>query len=560
MKAILLVEYGLTLVAAVIVLSVPSFARPDRVRKLWFLFGRLANRRALSIIAVGVFALSLRVAVLPRMPVPEPQIHDEFSYLLAADTFASGRLTNRTHPFWTHFESFHINQQPTYASMYPPAQGLVLAAGKVFAGNAWVGVLVSVSLMCAALCWMLQGWLPARWALLGALIAVVRISTFSYWGNSYWGGAIPAAGGILVLGALPRLLQHTSQLRDVLALGFGVIILANSRPYEGLILCLGVTIAILPTIFRRRLFSAKSLLKPPMLVLLLLLITTAVMMGYYFWRVTGSPFRMPYQINQQTYAMGQALLWQSPRPGLQYRHREMRDFYEAWLEAQVRARSTLRGFLTNILGKIGGTGMFFLGPLLTLSLVGLPRALLDRRIRMLIIIGGVGTLGLLAETWFQPHYVAPFTGLIYVLLLQSMRHLRFSRWRGRRVGQSLVLIIPFVAVLMAVFVLIRLPAIPVHDPSFGSWCCVQTGPTDRSRLLASLHSKGGRHLVIVQYGAAHDVDAEWVYNEADIDNAQVVFARDMGAAENAALIQYFGDRKVWLLEADDTPPTVRPLR
>ncbi len=79
MKAILLVEYGLTLVAAVIVLSVPSFARPDRVRKLWFLFGRLANRRALSIIAVGAFALSLRVAVLPRMPVPEPQIHDELS-------------------------------------------------------------------------------------------------------------------------------------------------------------------------------------------------------------------------------------------------------------------------------------------------------------------------------------------------------------------------------------------------------------------------------------------------------------------------------------------------
>jgi len=40
----------------------------------------------------------------------------------------------------------------------------------------------------------------------------------------------------------------------------------------------------------------------------------------------------------------------------------------------------------------------------------------------------------------------------------------------------------------------------------------------------------------------------------------VVFARDMGAADNAALIQYFGDRKVWLLEADDTPPTVRPFR
>src|SRR5580704_8327557 len=205
--------------------------RPLLLEKAELWLRKTSQHKKFWLAAFILGVILVRISLLPWIPVPVPSVADEYSYLLAADTFAHGRLTNPASPMWVHFETFHVNMQPTYQSTYPPAQGTALAIGQVLTGLPWIGVLLSTALMCGAIYWMLLGWLPAPWAWLGGAFACVRFGVFSYWVNSYFGGAIAALGGALVFGALPRL-RRELKAPAALILASGLLVLANSRPLE----------------------------------------------------------------------------------------------------------------------------------------------------------------------------------------------------------------------------------------------------------------------------------------------------------------------------------------
>jgi hypothetical protein len=508
-------------------------------------FARLARRRRLAIALVGLSVVVIRVALIPILGIPEPAAHDEFSYLLAADTFAHGKLTNPTHPMWIHFESFHIIQKPTYMSIYPPAEGLVLAAGQLL-GHPWIGQVLVTALMCSALCWMLQAWLPPTWALLGAALAVLRLGILSYWMNGYWSASIVALGGALVLGAWPRLRKRL-RTRDALLLSFGLVILANSRPYEGLIFAIPVACAMLFWILGKKRPAFGRSLGRVVAPVFFFLILGSLATCYYYYRVTGNPFRMTYQVDADTYAGGPFFLWQTPPPQNVHQDKVIRSFYR-WELTVFEASRTPSGYLRRAAEESLSWWQFYLDPLLTLPLIALPFVVRQRKMRLPLLICAAMVAGLSVETWHSPHYFAPATCALYLVLVQGMRHLWHYSLVRQPLGRALVRAIPVLACAM---ILVRLTAVVAHVSIENAW---PRGNLERASTVRQLRNIPGRQLVIVGYGPGHNLDHEWVYNAADIDAAKVVWARDMGNSGNQELLNYFKDRQVWRVNADTSPP------
>jgi hypothetical protein len=483
--------------------------------------------------AVGVFALLLRAVVLPIEPVPSPAVHDEFSYLLAADTFAHGRIANPVHPMWEHFETFHEDQVPVYASIYPPLQGMVLAAGQVLTGTAFAGVWLSAGVMCAALCWALGGWFPPGWALLAGAIAAMRLATFSYWGNSYWGGALAATGGALLFGALPRLIR-CSRRRDALVAALGVAMLANTRPFEGLVFSVAVGLGALPQVRKLRL----SAILPPACALL---VCAGAFMAYDNWRICGSPTTLPYMLNRHLYAAAPFFLFQPPLPPVVYRHPEMQEFYTGVELDIYKAEHTWKGFVGSSMQRIYYWWSFYAGPVLTIPLLAFLATWRSRRTRILafLIVLTAATSSL--ATFFQPHYVAPATVVFYAAILQGLRALNKS-------APSLVRAVPLVCLVMIGAWAALATAVRTDLAGAKTWARSSHLPLGREIFIDRILEEEGQHLVLVHYRPGHDVHAEYVYNAADIDGSPIVWAHDMGPEKNAELLRYYSSRKVWWLD------------
>jgi hypothetical protein len=365
---------------------------------------RVAHRQWLFVTLIGFLGFTSSTFVGLLVGISEPKFHDEISYLLAADTFAHGRLANSTHPMWVHFESFHIIQLPTYMSKYPPAQGLLLALGQLIAGHPIVGVWISFGLMCAAICWMLYAWVSPCWAILGSVLALINpvLGIAGYWAQSYWGGAVAATGGALVLGGIKRLMRQP-HICDSLLTGAGLAILANSRPFEGLLVSVPPGIFLLIRVVSQRGAELRVSIRKIVLPMLFVLVLTITGMGFCNLRVTGNPFRMSYQIHEETYGMAPVFLWQKLPPEPEYRHKVIRDFHTNYALSFYTSQRSIHGFLSENVYSLLLLGFsavnIFAIPLIIAFPVVLAWTWRNPWARRAVLIYFVLILGLLTETF-----------------------------------------------------------------------------------------------------------------------------------------------------------------
>ena len=526
--------------AAVLLLLLGLLAvRPGWVRRadrlLLRLLTALGAHPVLFSLALGGFVLAGCALAAAVLGVARPWTHDEFSYLLLADTFAHGRLANPVHPLWRHFESFQILQRPHYASKYFPAAGVVLALGQVVFGHPIAGVWLGAVLASLALHWMLRQWLPPRWAVLGAGLYVLQVCILDGWSHTYWGGHVASIGGALCLGAAARLARRPTA-GCAASFALGAWILANSRPYEGLVVFSVALALMLRRAWqqRERPGFVRAAGRAGALAALLLALGMGAT-GVYNAAVTGHFWEPPYLLYEQTFRSAPLFAFQAPKPVAEPESSIGRVREDSNLEGWSGASGWLHR--TEFVG--GWIQRFFLPKRARWALLMLPLLLLGRSSRGPVMGLAVCVVASILPYWFLPHYAAPYAPLVALVELLCLRRLRLLQLWGRPLGSALLLWM----LLAAGFGFLRNGAHQLLHPP--------PARPDRMASVAPLTRDARRHLVIVHYGPGHSYHREWVYNGADIDASKIVWARDLGPEANRELLDYYRDRTVWLLRYED---------
>ncbi len=500
----------------------------------------------LSAAAVGAIAFLVAAAITQCAPYA-PRVHDEFSYLLSADTLLHGRLANPIPEVWQPFQSFHILVEPAYASKYPLGQGALTALGLLVLDTPIAGCWLAAGLCAACTVWLLGGVTSRKWACLGGLLVALHPTLQVTWSQSLISGWLTAAASALLAGGVIRL-RRKFQWGAALASGTGIALLALTRPFEGLVATV-ISAGMLLTLWHGRELQFKISTAMRTIPIAILPIAAAIsLIGLQNYAICGKATLMPYQLHEQKYGVAPLFVFGQPQtPALASTAdwpAGLDAFHQGWSLDSYQARAGLKGWLQGIAEAFWTLwtdwSIFAIVPGLTLGYW--------YRYRVAKWLAVAVVLQMLISStvcWIFAHYLSPALPWMVVLSVLGMRRLfhslqRLGRFERSNFAKFAAAIIATQLVLTAASA-VRLSADPVRK-----WAL------QRAAIQADLQSRPGTHLILVRYKPDHNVHREWVYNGADLETEKVLWARGERADWNQRLsAKYTQSRFVWELHADD---------
>lgn len=537
--------------------------------RLGSLPARLPRTAAIAI--CGVLGLILPAGFGYLTSFREPSVHDEFSYLLSGDTFAHGRLANPSPRLTRFFEAEHVLLVPTYGSKYPPGQGVALAAGQVIFGHPMWGVWLSCGLFAASLCWMLQSWTTKSVAFVVTLFAIVSLGISTYWAQTYWGGMMAASGGALLFGGLRRTLRFPTVLPGML-MGTGTVILANTRPFEGVVTCVPVAVVIVWWLLKDTRLSFPAKLGRWLVPFAVPLVVGGAGMAMHNQAATGNWLRPPYSVYDKQYFRRSIFIFSGPRePELKPLDRLAPFFNRDGGRDPYRGMGAVRKAGENFVYRLPTIFLSALGNVrvkperlehyIVLWILAIAAASLRSRWIWLCLITTILVAAASSIVRYEhTHYTAPVVALILAIMADAIRRYSLLRIGGRRVvtaGLLLTLVGTYgVAISIQPILDVQLRGRPkgrAQEAVAGVFPL-----TSRADLMATLQSQTGDHLVFIRYDPNYTVHDEWAYNAADMNSSPIIIAHDLGEAENRELIAMYPDRQLWWASVSVAGKSLRP--
>lgn len=495
-----------------------------------------AGRAAYPVLAVAVASFALAVVATIADGWPLPRAFDEFSYVLEAETFARGRLANPSYAMPEALETIHVLQRPTYSSKYLPGHGLFLAAGIALGGGARLGQWLAFAAMGAALYWMLAAWLSRPVAVITTGLFVLLVAD-SDWASGYWGSSAAVAGSALVFGTIRRL-DHQPTIRIGVLIGLGAVLLALTRPLEGLAVCLipagYLTWWLLASPARK-----KRVLHVGLPGVLVLALGVGVLLAHNK-AVTGVALRLPYAHYESTAVGAPPFVWQQAN----LPQGRLRANQEARLQIDMGSYNSMRrSWLSTMWDRASAITLRFYLPhaVFALLLLLVPFTLRDKRLRIVAASAAAVGIAIGVSSFYLPHYLAPAIPPLLLLYSASCGLVARIAWARHRIGRAMV---AGLAIALGSFGVVRLFS---HSPLEHAMTRPEYWTRQRESIAREIEALPGKHVVFVNYARSYRSQNEWVQNGADLANRRLLWVHDLGDPANAALRRLESDRTAWHL-------------